>query len=119
MIAMSLLLVGYTFSHAGQTISGAEAGRIISEHKNAWFEVFQFDKGSKELWITPPGSRNYPGFIAPADESTLALLAENNISYKTYVQGRDFGYRGPSRWLSLSCSFILTAGAVIPSVAGW
>ena len=119
MIAMSLLLVGYTFSHAGQTLSGAEAGKIISEHKNARFEVFQFNNGSKVLWITPPGSRNYPGFITPADESTLALLAENNISYKTYVQGRDFGYRGPSRWLSLSCSFILTAGAVFLLWRAW
>jgi len=134
MIGMSLLLVGYTISHAlqntpgeeeapwnrerltthaPQNISGAEAERIISEHKNARFEVFQFDKGSKVLWITPPGSRNYPSFIAPADESTLTLLAEDNISFKTYVQGRDFGYRGPGRWLSLFCSFILAAGAVI------
>ncbi|MGA2865897.1 MAG: sigma-70 family RNA polymerase sigma factor [Verrucomicrobiota bacterium] len=112
MIAMILLLVAFTIAHAAQTLSGAKAGRIISEHKNGRFDVFQYDNGSKELWITPPGSRHYPGFITPADEPTLALLAENNISYKTYVQGRDFGFRGPSRWVSLSCSFILAAGAV-------
>jgi RNA polymerase sigma factor (sigma-70 family) len=113
MIAVSLLFVLFAIKSSGRTLSGAEAGRIISEHKNAWFEVYQFDKGSKELWITLPNkSWHHPSFITPADEPTLALLAENNISYKTYVQGRDFGYRGPGLWLSLSCSLILAAGAV-------
>ena len=71
------------------------------------------------MWITPPGSRNYPSYITPADEPTLALLAENNILCKTYVQGRDFGYRGPSRWLSLSCSFILIASAILVLWWAW
>jgi hypothetical protein len=119
MIAVSLLFVLFAIK-TGQTISGAaEAGRIISEHKNAWCEVYQYANGSKELWITPPRSRHYPGFTTPADEATLALLAENKISYKTYVQGRDFGFRGPGRWLSLSCSFILTAGAVFLLRRAW
>ena len=114
MIAVSLLFVLFAIKRTGQTLSGAEAGRVISEHKNAWFEVYQYANGPKELWITlPKSSWHHPSYIAPADEATLALLAENNISYKTYVQGRDFGYRGPSRWLSLSCGFILIAGAVI------
>jgi RNA polymerase sigma factor (sigma-70 family) len=110
MIAVSLLFVLFAIK-SGQTISVAEAARIISEHKNAWCEVYQYANGSKELWITLPNS-GWHHFIAPADEPTLALLAENNISYKTYIQGRDFGYRVPGRWLLLSCSFILTAGAV-------
>ena len=42
-----------------------------ANHKDARFEVFQYDDGSKELWITPPGTRRYPGFMAPADEPTL------------------------------------------------
>jgi hypothetical protein len=114
MIAVSLLFVLFAIKRTGQTLSGAESGRVISEHKNAWFEVYQYANGPKELWITlPKSSWHHPSYIAPADEATLALLAENNISYKTYVQGRDFGYRGPSRWLSLSCGFILIAGAVI------
>ena len=112
MIAVSLLFVLFAIK-TGQTISGAaEAGRFISEHKNAWCEVYQYANGSKELWITLPNS-GWHHFIAPADEPTLELLAQNNISYKTYIQGRDFGYRVPGRWLLLSCSFILTAGAVI------
>jgi hypothetical protein len=114
MIAASLIFVLFAIKSSGQTISGAEAGRIVSGHKKAWFEVYQFDNGSKELWITLPNSGwHHPTFIAPADEPTLELLAENNISCKTYIQGRDFGYRGPGRWLSLFCSFILAAGAVI------
>jgi RNA polymerase sigma factor (sigma-70 family) len=111
LLVMSLLLVGYTIAHGARSISGAEAGRIISQNKNARFEVLQYDNGSKDLWITLPGSRTYPGFTAPADESTLALLAENKISHTTMVQGRDFGHREPGRGLLLLCIFVLAAGA--------
>jgi RNA polymerase sigma factor (sigma-70 family) len=113
MIAMSVLLVLMNIAHTARNISGTEAGRMILEHKNARFEVLQYYNGSKELWITLPGSRTYPGFIAPADASTLALLAENKIAYKTAVQGRDFGYNIKAGWLMLSCSFILMAGGVM------
>jgi RNA polymerase sigma factor (sigma-70 family) len=113
MIAISLLFILFTIKHTSQTISGAEVRRIISEQKNARFELVQYANASKELWITLPGNRTYPGFTAPFDESVLALLIESKIPYKTYVQGRDFGFRGPGRWLSLSCSFILTASAAI------
>lgn len=114
MIAVSLLFVLFAIKRTGQALSGAEAGSAIFQHKTAWFEVYQYADGSKELWITlPKSSWHHPTFITLADEPTLALLAENKISYETYVQGRDFGYRAPGRWLSLSCSFILTAGAVI------
>jgi hypothetical protein len=117
MIAVSLLFVLFAIK-TGPTISGAEAGRIISEHKNAWCEVYQYANGSKELWITLPNGV-WHHFIAPADEPTLALLVENNISYKTVVQGRDFGYRVPGRWPLLSCSFILAAGAVLVLWWAW
>jgi hypothetical protein len=66
------------------------AGRIISEHKQARFEVVQYDHGAKELWITLPRSRTYPSFITPADEPTLTLPAENKIPYA---------------WLHVSLSF--------------
>ena len=119
MIAVSLLIFVFTISHYSQSISGEAAGKMITENKDARFEVFQFDNGSKELWITPPRSRHYPGFIAPADEATLALLADNKISYKTCVQGRDFGYRDPSRWILVPCIFILPAGAVFLLRRAW
>jgi membrane protease YdiL (CAAX protease family) len=113
MIGLSLLLLVVEDAHASKAISGAEARRLISANQNTSFEVYQFNNGSKELGITQYPSRTHPSFITPADEGILALLAEHNISYETYVQGRDFGYRGPSRSFALSCSFILAAGAVI------
>jgi hypothetical protein len=119
MIAMSLLIFVFTISHYSQSISGTAAAKIISENKNARFEVFQFDNGSKELWITPPRSRRYPSFIAPADEATLASLADYKISYKTAVQGRDFGFRQPSRWVLVPCIFILPTGAVFLLRRAW
>jgi len=111
MLVVSLLLIAYTLAHSAQTVSGAEVARIMAEHRNARFDVFQFDDGAKELWITPPGSRRYPAFKAPADESTLTLLAEKHISHQAFVQGRDFGFRGPTRAVSLLCSFVLAMGA--------
>src|ERR1035438_2117989 len=39
MIPLSLLCLDFTVTHAARAISGAEAGRIISEHKQARFEV--------------------------------------------------------------------------------
>jgi RNA polymerase sigma factor (sigma-70 family) len=112
LIAMSLTLVLFMIAHPKHAISGAEARNLISQHKNARFEVMQYADGSKALWITLTWpSRTYPGFVAPADEPTLALLAENRISYKTLVQGRDFGHRDPSKWMSMLCIFVLSAGA--------
>jgi hypothetical protein len=61
----------------------------------------------------------YSADITLADESMLALLAENKIPYNTLVQGRDFGHRQPNRWLSLSCSFILIAGAILVLWWAW
>ena len=115
LIAISLLLVHFTFHHdAGRTISVTAVRRIIIENKNAQVVVIQYNDGSKELNIALPGSGSYyAANLTSADDSTLALLTENKIPCNTLVQGRDFGYRQPSRWLLLSCSFILTASAVI------
>jgi RNA polymerase sigma factor (sigma-70 family) len=112
MLATSLLLVSFTIAHGAPKILGTEVAKIILEHKNARYEVFQYSNGSKELWISPLGCRRYPGFIAPADESTLAFLAANRLSYETKVQGRDFGFRGPGRIVSLTGSFVLAAFSI-------
>ena len=113
MIALSLFLILFTISHNAETISTAKAQEVISEHKDARFEVYQSTDGSKELWITPPAKRPfpYPRYIAPADEATLALLTEYKIHYKIYIQGRDFGYNGPSRWVLLLAILLLTGWA--------
>jgi hypothetical protein len=78
----------------------------------ARFEIVEYSIGSRELWITPPGSSHYPCFIASADDSTLALLAENKIIYHTMSQGRDFGFGVPRRGVSLFWISLLTMGAV-------
>jgi hypothetical protein len=110
MIGLGLLCLLYNLAHGNRTISGAEAARMISTHKDARFIVFKFNDGSKELWIMPRQSRGY--YATPADESILALLAANNLSYETFVQGRDFGYRGPSQWVLWPFIFLLPIGAV-------
>jgi RNA polymerase sigma factor (sigma-70 family) len=120
LIAISLLLVRFTIHHNyGQTISVTEARRIIVENKNARAGVIQYNNGSKEMEISIPGHRHYTADITSIYESTLTLLAENKIPYNTAIQGRDFGYRQPNRWLLLSCSFILTAGAAFVLRWAW
>jgi RNA polymerase sigma factor (sigma-70 family) len=120
LIAISLLLVRFTLHHIyGQTISVTEARRIIAENKNARAGVIQYNNGSKEMEISIPGHRSYTADITSVYESTLTLLAENKIPYNTAIQGRDFGYRQPDRWLLLSCSFILIAGAILVLWWAW
>ena len=113
LIALSLLFLLFTLAHQtfAQSVAGGAAQKIIREHPGYRFEVFQNEDGSKELFITPPNSRHYPGFIAPADDATLALLTENKLAYKTYVQGRDFGYRDPSPWILWPFIILLPPGA--------
>jgi RNA polymerase sigma factor (sigma-70 family) len=121
MIALSLLFLLFTLGHQtfSKSVSGVAAQKIILEHKDARFEVFQNNDGSKNLFITPANSRHYPGFIAPADDATLALLAENKLSYKIYVQGRDFGHRDPSPWILWPCIILLPIGAVFLLRRAW
>jgi hypothetical protein len=110
MIAFSTLLTLITPWHT-QSLSAAAARKMIAGHQAARFEVVEYSNGSKELWITPPGSRHYPRFIVPADEDMLALLGENKIAFRTSIQGRDFGYGGPTRGVSLFWISLLTTGA--------
>jgi RNA polymerase sigma factor (sigma-70 family) len=119
MLAVCLLILSFMIAHHPKSISGTAAQNIILEHKKARFEVFQYDDGSKELWITPSGGRSYPGFIAPADESILALLAENKICYKISVQGHDFGLRTPGSWILWSSCFVLPIGAILLLRRAW
>jgi RNA polymerase sigma factor (sigma-70 family) len=121
MIEISLLFLLFTLGHQtfSKSVSSTAAQKIIMEHKDAQFEVLQYDDGSKELWITPSGYKSYPGFIAPADDATLALLAENKLSYKTVVQGRDFGHRSPSPWILWPCIILLPIGAILLLRRAW
>lgn len=66
---------------------------IIAQHKNARFEVFEYENGARKLWISDLRS---PDFIAPADESTLGLLTRQGITYQIYLADIGWFYRHPS-----------------------
>ena len=67
---------------------------IIAQHKNARFEVFEYRDGSRKLWISDLRSAD---FIAPADESTLGLLARQGITCQTRLaEIHGWWYRHPS-----------------------
>jgi RNA polymerase sigma factor (sigma-70 family) len=94
-------------------VSPAEVPSIVASLKAGEFEVYQYHNGTRELWICQQASRGHPSYIAPADAGTLALLEEKGFSYKTYVQGRDFGYGIPQPWLALVAMCVLGGGAGI------
>ena len=118
MIATGILLGWVTPWHT-QSLSAVSAQKMITEHRDARFEILKYSNGSKEIWITPPRSRHYPGFVAPADESTLTLLAENKITFQTSIQGRDFGYGAPWRGMALLYISALGAGAALVLWWAW
>ena len=102
-------LIGMATPWHTPTISAAAAQAMIGAHPTAQFEMLEYSNGSRELWITTThGRKHYPGFIAPADNATLALLAEKKIDFKTSIQGRDFGYGVPTRGVALLWILSLT-----------
>jgi RNA polymerase sigma factor (sigma-70 family) len=117
-LIVAAILLGLMTRWGTHAISGTEARQIIAEHKDVHCGLVQYNNGTKELYITLNGSRN-ANFTAPADESTLALLAERGLAYKTIVQGRDFGHADPKRWVSLLCISVLAAGAAFVLRRAW
>ncbi|HVM59519.1 MAG TPA: sigma-70 family RNA polymerase sigma factor [Verrucomicrobiae bacterium] len=94
-------------------VSTAEAQQIALQHPDARIEIAQYKNGFRELHVTLAGDRRPPIFIGPADESTLALLAEHHISYRTYIQGVDFGFAELIPSHSLVIIILLAAGAAL------
>jgi uncharacterized membrane protein YphA (DoxX/SURF4 family) len=113
------VLIGFYTPWRAATLSAAAARTMIVAHPNARFEIREYSNGSRELWVTPHGKRHYLGIIAPADDSTLALLAGNKINYKTLLQGRDFGYGVPTRGVALLWISGLTAVAGLVLWLAW
>ncbi|HTS19426.1 MAG TPA: sigma-70 family RNA polymerase sigma factor [Verrucomicrobiae bacterium] len=113
-LAAAAVWLGLTTRWQTRFISSVEAQQIILEHKDAQIEIDQYKNGSSDLHITLPGNRRPPIFVAPADESTLALLAEHHIAYRTLVQGPDFGFADPIPSHSLVYIILLTASAALP-----
>ena len=89
------------------SISTAQAQKIVEEKsQNAQFFVMRYHYHSAfansgeyhdELWIRLQDNGKFSKFTAPADQSTLSLLAKKGIKCPIYVQGRDFeifGWQG-------------------------
>jgi RNA polymerase sigma factor (sigma-70 family) len=89
MVAVAVLL-GLTTDWKVRRVAAGHLPGIIAQHKNARFEVFEYRDGSRKLWISDVRS---PDFIAPADESTLGVLARQGITYQTYLADIDWWYR--------------------------
>jgi RNA polymerase sigma factor (sigma-70 family) len=120
MFATDIYSLAFTKSLTGQRLSGAEFQKILSERKDAQFSVIKYQNGRKSLSITLPKNRRRVTFYAPADEATLALLAENHIAYKTLIPGQDFEVLGmPGRLLVLLGFLLAPAGAVTLLTRPW
>jgi RNA polymerase sigma factor (sigma-70 family) len=106
------ILVGLRTTWHAQSLSTTAAQRLIVEHPAARFDIIEYNNGSKELWITPSGSRHRPRFITTADDATLALLAENKIPFRTV-----FGYGVFRRGTALLSLSTLAAG--VAAILWW
>ena len=89
-LLLALCLYGLFFESNWrvQQIPTTTVERIVNESKGAEFRIYQRRDGKKTLWITLPG-RHHMRFDAPADERTLALLAQHGIPCKTHVEGQE------------------------------
>jgi RNA polymerase sigma factor (sigma-70 family) len=116
MLALAVA-AGVTTDWKVRRIAGEQVARVIAQHPKARFEVFQYFDGSRKLWIS---ERRRPEFVAPANESTLGLLARQGITCETYVASYmpgAPGYLGRSQ--SAGVLWILALAAAAGSVLWW
>jgi hypothetical protein len=83
------------------------------------FSIFQSASGARILSGDLLENRKMSPFVAPAEDSTVALLKQNGISYETKIENRNYPPVSLTRagwWsrrlLNPFCVFILVAGAV-------
>jgi RNA polymerase sigma factor (sigma-70 family) len=105
-----------------QNLIANSKGRDIRFFLNQCQKGFCFLDGEVREDATPVSTFPSYCFDAPAENSTLALLTEKGIRYKTIVNNRDFSLASQAvlwlrRWALLSlmvpfCFFIVVAGAV-------
>jgi hypothetical protein len=102
-------------------VSTSEAQSLIanSQVQKFRFELFQSASGARLLSGDLLENGKMSPFVAPAENSTMALLAEKGISYETKIENRDSSHfsmtlagRWSERLLNPFCCFILGAGAV-------
>src|SRR5208337_2102359 len=108
-----------------QYLSTAEVQHLIANSKGGdiGFHLWQLRNGFRHLTGGVRENGTWSPFDAPAENSTLSLLAEKGISYETSIENRDFA-RGSrevwwllGRWAYLTlmpavCFFIVVAGAM-------
>ncbi len=108
-----------------QYLSTAEVQKLIANSKggDVQFVISQLKNGYRHLNGEVRENGTLTVFHSPAENSTLALLAEKGISYKTRMEGRDFAFGLRTLlWLLAQwamhllvpafCFFIVVAGAV-------
>jgi RNA polymerase sigma factor (sigma-70 family) len=102
-------------------VSTTEVQSLIanSQVRKFRFRLFQSARGARTLSGDLLENGKMTPFVAPAEDSTMALLAEKGISYETNIENRDsprFNMTRAGWWcerlLSPFCCFILVAGAV-------
>jgi RNA polymerase sigma factor (sigma-70 family) len=114
MIAVAVLL-GVTTNWKVRRVAVDQVSGIIAQHKNARFEVFEYQDSSRKLWIS---DRRSPDFIAPADESTLGLLTRQGITYRTCLASRGWFYREPDMLGTFSPDSTNSSAQPHPSSSG-
>jgi uncharacterized membrane protein len=125
LVCLALLFWSYS-SHIQQPktqfLSTAEVQNLIADAKgrDIGLRLWQFRNGFRVLDGkvrengTPVSASPAYWFAAPAEDSTLALLAEKGISFQTKIEHRDFvpSTRAARWFLAPVCFFIVVAGAV-------
>jgi len=102
-------------------VSTSEVQSLIanSQVRKFRFRLFQSASGARTLGGDLLENGKMSPFVAPAEDSTMALLAEKDISYETKIENRDsphFSMTHAGWWsrrlLGPFCCFILVAGGV-------
>jgi RNA polymerase sigma factor (sigma-70 family) len=102
-------------------VSTTEVQSLIanSQVRKFRFKLFQNASGARTLSGDLLENGKMTPFVAPAENSTMALLAEKGIGYETNIENRDsphFKATHAGLWserlLNPFCCFILVAGAV-------
>jgi RNA polymerase sigma factor (sigma-70 family) len=98
-----------------RNLSTAEVQKLITDSKgrDIHFVLSQLASGYRLLSANDPENGTQSFFVAPAENSTMALLAEKGISFNTYIENRDFTIATEAAWLLRPfCVFILLAGGL-------
>jgi RNA polymerase sigma factor (sigma-70 family) len=96
-------------------ISTSEVQDLIvnSKGRDIGFTLFQKESGARLLYGELHENGTLSTLVAPAENSTIALLSEKGISYETKIENQDYAQGGRAQWLlDPFCIFILVAGTV-------